>query len=190
MKIDLGNILILSPHYDDWFFGCWAFINRGSGTILVFSTGAAVGDPDEEARKEEMTEARKIIPPFWTVVEAQMFMARQFFLSQDKIRDAIYKAVQRLKPKTLLIPGGRHEDHCVVRDEAERICENVKLNRIYYYVNMNSLKPKPTVVVHLTEQEAHSKAVLAQALWKSQSNRLAYLQAGGEELYRWEEGEW
>jgi hypothetical protein len=156
---------------------------------MVYILSGSGWKNEQEQVDDETEEAyKRALPSGWYHAHAS-FEARKLEESRTKILDAIFYQISEMKPGTLLLPGGRHQDHETCLREGYRAALNARgCSILYYFSNIKDhtiygMPIRSDITLMLGDEVAVMKQRVFDEVWKSQHHRREYCQLGDRELY-------
>lgn len=188
LSFDRESVLIVSPHADDWFLGCLAVMHRAEKGMIYILSGSGWENEQEQVDEETEEALTRASPKGWIHGHAS-FSARRLEENRKEILDGIFYEITTFKPGTLLLPGGRHQDHETCLREGYRAALNSRdVSILYYFPSLNDpyiygQRVNAEVTLMLGDEVAKMKAAVFEDVWKTQHHRREYCQLGDRELY-------
>jgi hypothetical protein len=209
ISFDERPVLIISPHADDWFLGCLAVMYRAEKGLVYVMSGSGWKEEQTQVDAETLESWKRAKPSSgWDFIQ-MAYPARSLEDHRAEILDIIFNKITSMKPATLLLAGGCHQDHETVQREGwkavsdpklandHRLCQregirasiNARdLSILYYFPSLNDHTVNfeyrdPTVTLLLGDEVALMKHTVFEDVWKSQHHRREYCQLGDREMY-------
>jgi hypothetical protein len=157
------------------------------GLVHIFS-GSGWEKEQEQVNAETMEGWKRAHPQGWAYAQAQ-FPARRLEEHHKEILDVIFNEIADTKPGTLLLPGGRHQDHETCLREGYRAALNSRdVSILYYFPSINDpyiygQHVNAEVTLMLGDEVSEMKRTVFEDVWKTQHHRREYCQLGDRELY-------
>ena len=127
-RLPFGFVLAISAHADDMELACGGTIHRlvrGNADVFMAVFSHCEESLPEEYRGtdpmagEVMQSVQELGMEYGHVLE-HLFPVRRFSEHRQDILECLYRMNEEMSPDLVLVPGGRHQDHQVIREEAFR----------------------------------------------------------------------
>lgn len=177
--IELDNVLVLSPHYDDGVLGCGGTIAKlvelGVGSVKYFVFSPSSPGYKHETLRPELERAIILLGLNSSDVEYLDFETREFPRDRQRILDTIYDISGKMDTQAIFTPTrfDVHQDHQTITNELLRVYKRKPTSIFGYELVLNTFSFETTVFCGLEENHMEAK-LNAFDCFKTQMSRLHF----------------